>query len=120
MGIVKFLVEDLRDKVFSEYKLQPRNSRSSNPDAEIFLVHNQGIYCMADCKHELSERDSSIVYALGCNPHIDEMWLQTSREIAGGNDFCQAIPATWIEAAIINESKYLEIRITDNEITLNK
>lgn len=118
MGIARFSVRNLCDKVFSEYKLQPRHSRGSNPDAEIFIVHNQGLYCMADCKHDLSNREASRVYAEGCNPNEDELWLQRSRELVGGDDFCQSIPSVWIEAAIVNEQEYLELNISSNSIEL--
>ena len=118
MGIVKFSVTELCEKVFSEYKLQPRNARGSNSSAEIYLVHNEGVYCMADSKHELSNREDSRVSALGCNPNEDELWQQNSRGLAGGNDFCQPIPAIWIETAIINEQNYLELDISESLIML--
>lgn len=118
MGIARFSVRNLCDKVFSEYKLQPRHSRGSNPDAEIFIVHNQGLYCMADCKHDLSNREANRVYAEGCNPNEDELWLQRSRELVGGDDFCQSIPSVWIEAAIVNEQEYLELNISSDSIEL--
>lgn len=57
-GIARFSVKSLCEKVYPEYKLQPRYSRGSNPGAEIFIVHNQGLDCIADCKHELSARDA--------------------------------------------------------------
>lgn len=120
MGIARFSVRDLCDKVFAEYKLQPRHSRGSNPDAEVFIVHNQGLYCMADSKHELSDREASRVYATGCNPNEDEHWLQVSRELAGGDDFCLAIPPTWLEAAIVNEQEFLELNISSDAIELVK
>ncbi|WP_301280340.1 DUF3085 domain-containing protein [Vibrio vulnificus] len=111
-------MKDLSNKVFSEYKLHPRKSKESNPDAAIYLVHNQGVYCMADCKHELSDRESSIVYAIGCNPLVDEGWLQTSRTAVGGDDFCHSIPPEWVEIAIVNEQEFLELKIDETGIEL--
>ncbi|MBE4381390.1 DUF3085 domain-containing protein [Vibrio parahaemolyticus] len=111
MGIARFSVKNLCEKVFAEYKLQSRNSRGSNPAAEIFIIHNQGLYCIADCKHELSNREASRVYAEGCNPTEDEQWLLNSRELVGGGDFCQSIPPEWVEVAIINEQEFLELDI---------
>ena len=118
MDVIQFSVKELAQKVFSEYKLEPRKSRSSNSEAEIYLVHNQGIYCMADCKHELSERNTSLVYALGCNPSIDQDWFETSRALAGGDDFCQIIPAIWLEKAIINQQEFLKLQVNACEKTI--
>lgn len=118
MGIARFLVSELCEKVFSEYKLQPRHSRASNPKAEIFLVHNQGLYCIADCKSSFSQIEASRVYAIGCNPDEDELWQQNSREVAGGDDFYHSIPAIWIENAIVDEDEYLDLQINAESIEL--
>ncbi|EHK2888838.1 hypothetical protein ACPV4O_06090 [Vibrio owensii] len=45
-------------------------------------------------------------------------YSQISRELVGGDDFCQSIPSVWIEAAIVNEQEYLELNISSDSIEL--
>ncbi|WP_409931650.1 DUF3085 domain-containing protein [Vibrio owensii] len=85
--------------------------------AKIFLVHNQGIYCMTSNNNSTTLRPS-LVYALGCNPNVDDDWQLVSRELAGGDDFSYSIPPEWIETAIVNQRDYFDINIGVEEIEL--
>ena len=50
----------------------------------VHLVHDDGVYIMC-LEQPVGSR--TIVYAEGCNPHIDADHEETSRNLVGGDDF---------------------------------
>ena len=118
MGILRFASDDLRFKLWPEYKLRPLNSTSSEPtNAVIMLVHNQGVYLVADSKLPESQPENSIIYAEGCDPRKDEDWYQYSRQLVGGDDFSQELPAEWFESAALTGCDVC-LEVTESGITL--
>ncbi|HCH6432028.1 TPA: DUF3085 domain-containing protein [Vibrio parahaemolyticus] len=118
MGTLTFSADEIRNKLWSEYKLRPRCSTSSNPEATISLVHNQGVYLIAHSKIEESRPEESIVYAEGCDPSKDTDWQETSRALVGGDDFSQELPPEWFEALLINSDLTICLKISSNKIEL--
>ncbi|MCG7584751.1 DUF3085 domain-containing protein [Photobacterium sp. OFAV2-7] len=121
MGIVTFSADEIRNKLWPEYKLRPLGSTSFTPsEAAISLVHNQGVYLIANSKIDDSCPEKSIVYAEGCNPSCDEEWYNTSRSLVGGDDFSQELPPEWFESLLITDTQTLSLSITENDISLAK
>lgn len=118
MGTLTFSADEIRNKLWSEYKLRPRCSTSSNPEATISLVHNQGVYLIAHSKIEESRPEESIVYAEGCDPSKDTDWQETSRALVGGDDFSQELPPEWFEALLVSDDKLISLSATKDTIKL--
>ncbi|EJR0682174.1 DUF3085 domain-containing protein [Vibrio parahaemolyticus] len=116
MGTLTFSADEIRNKLWSEYKLRPRCSTSSNPEATISLVHNQGVYLIAHSKIEESRPEESIVYAEGCDPSKDADWQETSRVLVGGDDFSQELPPEWFEAVLASDEQQLCIKTSKSSI----
>lgn len=112
MGTLTFSADEIRNKLWSEYKLRPRCSSSSDPEATISLVHNQGVYLIAHSKIEESRPEESIVYAEGCDPSKDTDWQETSRALVGGDDFSQELPPEWLETLLVSDEQQLYIKIS--------
>lgn len=118
MGTLTFSADEIRNKLWSEYKLRPWQSTSSSPKATISLVHNQGVYLIAHSKVEGSRPEESIVYAKGCNPSKDADWQENSRALVGGDDFSQEVPSEWFEELLFNDDKSIFIKFTNNSLEL--
>ena len=113
-----FQSDEIRNRLWPEYKLAPYNSTSSNLKATISLVHNQGLYLVARFGIENSRPEASVVYAKGCNPTKDPDWQAHSRSLVGGDDFSQELPPEWFEKVLFNDDEVTCLGFTDSHIEL--
>ena len=84
---------------------------------EVHLVHDEGIYLMANAW--LEDAKMVIVYAVGCDPNKEDretVWHRC-RELVGGDDFADSIPLAPIERLITDPlTDELMISVTPNRL----
>jgi hypothetical protein len=94
----------------------------------LHLVHDQGVYIMsnglpADKKHVRKKSGRCFVsYANGCHPKKNEFWWETSRDLAGGDDFVDSIPLSDFKATDIEDLRSdradLNIELTETQLRI--
>lgn len=73
----------------------------------LFLVHDQGVYLMSNGlpadKEGLDPKSPMcfVVYARGCDPKKDQDWWERARDLVGGDDFAENLPASDFKPATI-------------------
>lgn len=95
------------------------------PEPCLVLVHDVGgVYLTSNGKPgmpsdpttEKQDQHSKVAYALGCNPNKDPRFLETGRELVGGEDFSDYIPVRYFD--VVEENPHcdqLALRITPKE-----
>ena len=92
----------------------------------LWLVGDMGIYLMSNgrpgLKAEPDKPGSFVVYARECHPTKMpfDRWYEVKRSAFGGDDGCDYIPATDIEAALADQSptEPLNINLTPRGMSL--
>lgn len=93
-----------------------------HPNAQLFLVHDQGIYLMPASptfKNETTKEGSNwVTYAKDCNPDTDEEWYDNTRHLVGGDDFGENVTASInVIRTCAKEGKTFSIRIAPTSLT---
>jgi hypothetical protein len=65
-------------------------------DADLLLVHDQGVYLMSageppDLLHS-GKTARYVAYAATCHPTKDDGWWDNARDLVGGDDFAETVP----------------------------
>ncbi|MYE83070.1 MAG: DUF3085 domain-containing protein [Gammaproteobacteria bacterium] len=101
---------------------QPGEERLAPPC--LWLVKDEGIYLMSPGIHPDSEADRStrapVAYASGFDPTRDDrmaVW-DRARDAVGGDDFAEAVPLEWVDAAIAARSPEFALVFGPNAIGL--
>ena len=94
------------------------NDMVSTPHLD--LVKDQGLYLMSgsstNFKTDLNTEGSSVVYAVDCNPDLDDDWFSECYPL-GGDDFVEPIElSNSVLERLASGSYHLVIRISDTLI----
>jgi hypothetical protein len=87
----------------------------------LWMVTDQGVYLMSPGKPAIPGANGSmnlVVYAQGCNPHIDEDYYDNKRMIMGGDDGVDKVPLDFLKNAISNGAHKLIIKISETEYAM--
>ena len=92
----------------------------NNGASELYFVHDKGIYLMTKAKRtdEEIKNGDYIAYAEGCNPHKDEDYYQTSRDLVGGDDFAENIPVTAEDLTLCQTYREYRIKISRSTMSI--
>lgn len=87
----------------------------SEPGPALFLVHDDGVYCMSNGEPGDPAHDGTVslycAYAKSCDPEKDADCWENSRALVGGNDFAETIPITadWLKACDICDEFHVSL-----------
>lgn len=84
-------------------------------EKKVMLVKDHGLYLMSN----ISGKPSPLAYAAGCNPDTDEDYYENSRQIAGGDDFCEYLPLDLFKHTIACNQHIININITSECIEIS-
>ncbi|HEI8868265.1 TPA: DUF3085 domain-containing protein [Serratia odorifera] len=97
---------------FNPKELRPVIEEAFANQCELLLVKDQGIYLMpARGDRRADGRTKHLVYADGCHPEKDESWYETSRALAGGDDFGEHL--------VLTESSIMRILLEGQELWIH-
>ncbi|PSX03947.1 DUF3085 domain-containing protein [Photobacterium angustum] len=83
-------------------------------EPKVMLKKDEGLYLMCN----VAGKKSPLAYAEGCNPNTDNDYYDKSREIAGGDDFCEYLPISFFFKAVANK-RILHLEITSEKIEIS-
>lgn len=81
---------------------------------ELHLVKDQGVYLMANTWFE----GITIVYAEGCNPHVDAGFYDQSKEIMGGDDSVSALSLDLFKKVLSEGTERIAIQVTEKHFRI--
>lgn len=83
------------------------------------LVGDHGVYLITNAKAEGTPASrGTVVYAVGCNPVLDDDFDDNTRGLFDGDDGVVNIPPAWAQWAIDNKKRTLRIQSTGNMVRL--
>lgn len=105
-------------------------------EPQVCLVHDEGVYLMSNgeprqldprrgaTRHDgrdfrpytYGEGFSLVAYALGCDPRTGDVW-DHCRELVGGDDFSEYLPAAWFTAPCNTPHALIEIEMRERDLS---
>jgi hypothetical protein len=90
-------------------------------EPQLCFVHDDGVYLMSNGEPRQldptrGESFSLVAYALGCDPRIGDVW-DHCRELVGGDDFSEYLPAHWFVEPCNTPGALIEIMMGEHNLS---
>jgi hypothetical protein len=93
-------------------------SHAETSGSPVLIVKDQGLYIMTRGLREEGGKQAVVAYAKGCDPSEGGFeWYERARNIAGGDDFGEEIPASNV-APLIREKHGLRVTFSETHLTI--
>lgn len=122
MAKLTFTADEVR-RVTDHALAAPRQRETWNgvpTEPCVLFVHDQGVYLMSNGEPPDPMNGCGVfcAYAEGCNPNRDKDWYQTARQLVGGDDFAESLPAETIKLHLHEGVKSIRMDVTDDSISV--
>jgi len=90
-------------------------------EPQVLLVHDEGVYLMSNGEPRQENPDKRdtlllVAYALGCDPRKGDCW-DFCRELVGGDDFGEPLPAAWFVEPCNTPHALIEITVGEHNLS---